>query len=50
MLTTTIAMRNVFDVLMRSQAALSQRDKLPQKIDSRNTKDVLLVDLFEEKG
>lgn len=43
-------MRNVFDVLMRSQAALSQRDKLPQKIDSCNKKDALLVDLFEEKG
>lgn len=51
--TAQIAMRNVFDVLMRRQAALSQRDKLPQRIDSCNKKDELfndLVDLFEEKG
>ena len=53
MSTSTIAMRNAFDVLMRSQATLSRRDKLPQKIDSRNKKGSLfndLVDLFEEKG
>ena len=30
--TLTIAVRNAFDVLMRSQAALSQREKLPQNL------------------
>ena len=51
--TTKIAMRNAFDVLMQSQAAQSQRVKLPPRIDSRHKKDKLfndLVDLFEEKG
>ena len=51
--TTQTTMRNAFQVLMQSQAARSQRDKLPQKIDCRNKKDELfndLVDLFEGNG
>lgn len=50
--TSTIAMRNAFDVLMQSQATLSWRDKLPQKTDSHKKKSLFndLLDLFEEKG
>ena len=51
--TTQTTMRNAFDVLMQRQAACSQSDKLPRKIDSRNKKDELfndLVDLFEANG
>ena len=35
---STTAMRNAFDVLMRSQAALFQRHRFPQKIYSHNKK------------
>ena len=51
--TTGIAMRNAFGVLMQSQAALSQRVKLPPKIGSHYKKNKLfndLVDLVKEKG